>query len=446
MSRHPYLNQLVQAKAFLAKSIAQGLSTARIQEGLLQWKELPPIKVSELEPRRQSAKSRSTVEHILDMVATPGQEHQATARSSIQDPIDAILQEVLGILFTHGPFKSMESAWRGLRLLLQQGVLQESVKVRIAPVHPQSLTDTLEALTPFIINDLPGAVLLDLPFDNTSLALERLTAATRWAADMMVPLIAWIPPEFLQISQWQGLSTLPFIPHHLEGSAYAKFRKLSESAEGNWGCLTCNRFLIRYPYGDENPLRQIFFNEAEPLWISPVWALGTLIAMTMSQTGWPTRFSDKNRFQIQDLALHALPGLPPMVIETLMDRERLDQFQRAGISPLASQSGGDHAFMPRAVTISGRSLAHQLLAAQVTQFVLWCKDNLPAETNPQTLATQLRLAFQVFSEQSRPPGFDHVRIEAGQQDDQGRIPVEIAVTPAAFVLPSQEPIEMNLDW
>lgn len=446
VARHPYLNQLVQARAFLAESRAQGHPADRIRQGLRQWKSLPPIEIPEAESRPQSAKSRSAVENILDMVAIPTKEHHIDSQRASHDPIDALLQQVLGKLFGHGPFQQIESAWRGLRLLLQRGALQESVSVRIAPVHPENLVDSLEALTPFLINDLPGAVLLDMPFDNSPLAMERLASAAEWAADLMVPLVAWIPPGFLQIDAWQDLSALPFIPHHLEGPEYAKFRKLCASDQGHWICLTCNRFLIRYPYGKENPPRQVSFREPGPLWISPVWAMGGLIAMAMSQTGWPTRFTDRNQFQIQDLALHALPGLPPMVLEALMDRDRLDQFQRAGISPLTGQAGRDHAFVPRAVTTSGRSLAHQLLAAQVTQFVLWCKDNLPAETNPAALETQLRLAFQVFSEQSRPPGFEDVRIKAGLCNDQGRIPVEIVVTPASFVLPSQEPIEMNLDW
>ena len=70
--------------------------------------------------------------------------------------------------------------------------------------------------------------------------------------------------------------------------------------------MTANRFLTREPYGDESPPRTAFFREPAPLWISPVWALGTLIAKSVSAYGWPSRFTDYRRIALEDLAVHSV--------------------------------------------------------------------------------------------------------------------------------------------
>lgn len=443
----PYLTHLVQARSFIQTARSQGSNAEQIRQGLAQWPDLPPITIKEDTPRSRAQQTESRLDNILDMVAMPDDEPQPAVRSRAEtDQVDVLLADIMETLFGHPVFKTVEGAWRGLRLLLQQGASGSAVSVAMAPVHAENLAQTLEALTPHVINDLPNVILLDLPFDNSPLSMERLSAAAEWAATLMVPLVAWIPANFFQIPAWRDLATLPFLPHHLETPPYAKFGHLRASDEGQWLCLTCNRFLIRFPYGKENPPRQVAFNESRPLWISPVWALGTLIAQCAEQTGWPTRFNDIQRFQIQDLALHPPGGTPPMVSEANFTRDRLDQFTRAGITPLATEMGRDKAFMPKAVTCSGGALAFQLLLSHTTRFILWCKDHLPAESGPDDLQRRLQQALEQFSNQSRPPGFTQVQVVTAAPGDQGGIPVHFALTPNPAVLSSQQVIELRMDW
>lgn len=447
LKSHPFLFQADQARRFLTQSRKDGLIAAQIRDGLNQWSDLPPIDVPDRPAPSTASPSADTIDNLLNMVAVPDQQGMSTPKS-VQEPtpVDAIIHQVLAELFAHPGFRQLEAAWRGLRLLLQQGAVEDNVRVDIAAVHPETLDASLEALSVHLVNDLPGLIILDLPFDNSPLSAERLARVAQWASTLMVPLVAWTPPAFFQIQGWDDLAALPYLPHHLETSAYAKFRTLQQSHDGHWVCLACNRFLIRYPYGPENRPRQIDFVESGPLWIPPVWALGTLVARAMATTGRPARFTDQRRFRIQDLALHPEKTAQPVTVEHLLPRDRLDQMVTAGINPLATERGGDTAFFPQAVTLAGTSLAYQLLTCQVTQFVLWCKDNLPAENDPAALETQLRLAFQVFSEQSTPNGLDSFVISSEPTNAEGKIPLTISVTPSAAFLPGRTSIELNLDW
>jgi len=442
----PYLAQLVAAKAFIIEARRNGQSAAQILGRLRQkWPELPALHLKDTAPRPSAPKSSSSLDNLMDMVALPGQDQgQRPVDQDETRQIDAHLQNVLHAVFEWPAFRQMEAAWRGLRLLLQQGINEANTLVEIVPIHAESLTSTLEALTALTVHQPPSVVLLDLAFDNSPLSMERLAAVAQWAATLMVPLIAWTPAAFLQIDNWQQLTTLPFLPHHVAQGSYAKYQNLRQSSDGHWISLACNRFLIRYPYGPENSPRNVTFTETSLPWVSPVWALGALIAQSVSHTGWPTHLTQRQKFNIQDLALHQPSGLPPMVVEAGFDRDRQDQFIRAGLTPLVSER--DTAFVTQAVTLSGVSLAYQLLVCRVTQFLLWCKDNLPAETEPSILEAQLRLAFQVLSEQSRPPAFESVTISTGRPDSEGRIPVNFSIVPSGSVLPSRQSIEMGLHW
>lgn len=444
---HPYFQKLYAAKEFIESARRRGDSTDQIRRGLGQWTDLPPIDLKERRAPEQSGE-KSGIDTILSMVALDDAGSRKDAANQDEaDRIDTIACSILEVLFDDKRFQTLESAWRGLRLLLQQGITDSTAAtVHIADVHTGALAEQLEALTPHILGDLPNLILLDLPFDSTPIAVERLNAAAEWASTLMVPLIAWVQPTFFQLSNWSELRTLPFIPHHLETQPYAKFRKLTQSESARWVSLTCNRFLIRYPYGEENRARHVPFSETAVNWIAPVWGLGTVIAQSISREGWPTRFGDIQRYKIQDLALQTPEGLPPMVSEVRFDRDRLEQFVKAGFTPLAVETKKDSAFFPGATMVNGTPLSYQLLLNQVTHFILWCKDHIRSENDPGHLEEQLKGALDRFSRRTDPPGFSEATIEVAPVNPDGRIPVGIRLIPSEPTLPSQNPIELQLDW
>ncbi len=442
-----YLSRLLQLKEYLKNARRQGVGAARIREELRQWPDMPPIAILEDRPAGKAAAAAGALDNLLSMVDLPGS--PSTPAEAIRDEvhqIDVIVQQILDTVFRNPGFSQMERAWGGLRLLLQQSTSQADSRVSAAAMQADSMEQSLESLTAHVINDLPNVVLLDLPFDHSPLAMQRLSAAAQWAATLMVPMVAWVPVDFFQIQSWRQLTTLPFLPHHLDTPLYAKFSKLKASDEGQWLCLTCNRILARFPYGKDNPPRQVVFKENEKPWISPVWALGALITQSAEQTGWPTRFTDIQQFQLLNLALHTPDDSDPAATEVLLARDRLDQLSRAGFTPLSSEQGRDLAFCPKAVTINGNSLAFQLLLSLTTQFILWCKDHLPAQLGPDELRHQLEEALRQFSARSKPPGFEKIAVSTDVANPEGRIPVHFVLTPHPSVLPGNQVIELRMDW
>jgi predicted component of type VI protein secretion system len=388
------------------------------------------------------------VDKILDMVALP--EEQSGASQEGQDAarqIEGILKRNLQLVFSDETFRTLEASWRGLELLSGQvNARDTNLRIEIVPVSLDSLDETLAALTAEVIDALPSLILVDLGFDSSLRCLDLLERVGQFAETLLVPAITWIRPEFFRIDAWQDIKKLGFLPHYLEEAPYAKWQSLKKSSAGGWLAVTCNGFLARYPYGKDNKPRRIPFAEANPLWISPVWALGSLIGRSLAEVGWPTRFTDWQQIRLEDLPLNTVDPSKPLPTEVSFDRERIDQFISSGMVPLATTQGKDIVFVPDETTIAGVSMRYGLLVSRITQLVLWCRDHFEKGLGGTDLETSLRQAFRVFWEKSGHVGPESLEISADQPDSDGRIPIRISLKPLREILPSRQGVELNFMW
>ena len=444
---NPALRNLLDAKSWVEEAGKKNLSPQEINAHLKGWPNLPPIRV-EPAPKKPRATSRNSVDKILDMVALP--EEQLGASQEGRDAtrqIEDILKRNLKLVFSDETFGAIEASWRGLELLLGQVNSRDiDIRIEIVPVSLDSLDETLAALTAEVIDALPSLILVDLGFDNSPRCLDLLERIGQFAETLLVPAITWIRPEFFHIDAWEDITRLGFLPHHLEEAPYARWQSLRKSSAGGWLTATCNRFLARYPYGKDNQPRRIMFEEPNPLWISPVWALGSLIGQSVAELGWPTRFTDWQQIRLEDLPLNTVDPSKPLPTEANLDRERIDQFISSGMMPLATTQGKDIAFVPDETTIAGLSLRYGLLVSRITQLVLWCRDHFEKGLGGSDLEDLLRKAFRAFWEKSGHIGPESLEISAGQPDSDGRIPIRISLEPSREILPSRKQVELNFIW
>jgi len=443
----PVLRNFWEAKTWVEEARKRNLSPHDINARLAQWPNLPPIRV-ETVPQKSRVGSREPLDKILDIVAVPDKESGVSSEGQeATGRIIGILKEILRHIFVDEIFRTLEASWRGLNLLLRQLDNRSSdVRIEIVPVSSDSLDDTLSALTAEVIDELPSVVLVDLPFDSTPRSLELLHRVAQFSETLLIPAITWIRPAFIHIDTWGGIKKLSFLPHYLEEPPFAKWQSLKRAPAARWLAVTCNRFLARYPYGKDNTPRRMYFEEHGPLWISPVWALGNLIGRSFVETGWPTRFTDWQRIRIEDLPLNTEDPKKPLPTEAYFDRDRIDQLIRSGIMPLASVQGKDITFVPDETTVSGVSLAYQLVVSRITQFILWCRDHFEKGLRGEDLEAELRGAFGAFWERTGYHGPENLRISVGKPGPDGRIQVRIRLEPSRQILPSGDRVELDFSW
>lgn len=446
IQNNSFLSHLLEAKNYLTATKTKSLSVSEKNEGLKKWPDLPLIQIKS-EKKDSKPHSTVTVDNILNMVALPGESPGSSPKLQNESAqIDSILQQVLSHIFTNEKFRTSETAWRGLKLLLQQSAGDREIRLEIVPVTLNTLEETLVNLTTNLVNNLPSLILIDLPFDNSSFCIGLLDKIARFAETLLVPAMVWINPKFMQINSWNNLNKLPFIPHYLEEQVFAKWRRLKNQSAANWLTVTCNRFLTRYPYGSDNKPRKFQFYEHLRLWTGPVWAVSCLIAQSFTKTGWPTRFTDWQGIKIEDLALDTESSTSPIPTEVSFTKDRIDQFRRAGIMPLATILNKDIAFTPLETTVGGASLGYQLFVSRITQFILWCQDNLPKDLAGTELEDRLRQAFSMFLGKSGHAGPENLEISVGRPKPDKQIPLRIDLQPSRKILPSGENIVFEFSW
>ena len=253
---------------------------------------------------------------------------------------------------------------------------------------------------------------MDHAFDNTPPSVDLLEKVMDAASTLLAPAVVWLGPRFFRIQDWSKLSTLGYLNHYLEDAAYAKWRKLKENPGSDWLAMTVNRFLVRDPYGETNPPRTANFEEQTPLWISPVWGLGTLVAKSVAAWGWPTRFTDYRHISLDDLAVLAVKDGGAVSTETVFSEDRILQFTEAGIIPLAGILRKDSAIMPKEALLSGGSLKFQLFFNRIVSFFFGLRERMGAEGAETDLGQTLEAAFSELFDRTG----QQVQIEAAVVD------------------------------
>jgi type VI secretion system protein ImpC len=371
---------------------------------------------------------------------------EAPRGSAAGGQIDEILRKIFVQLYEDQTLKSMEAAWGGLRLLLDQMSTDDDVEVHIVPIALGTLEDTLVELTGQVLEQLPSLVLVDLPFDSSSRSVELLERVAKFSEMLLVPGITWVTPMFFNCDSWYGVQKLMYLPHYVEDPAFAKWRSLTTASCASWLAVCCLRFLTRYPYGPDNKPRSIYFDEKTLLWVSPVWAVGSLITQSFVRKGWPTHFAEWKEMQLEDLPLDMDDPRRPLPVEAQFDRDRMEQLRRCGIIPLAATTGKDVAFIPSETTAGGVPLSYQLLVSRVTHLIIWCKDHLRKDLSEQDLEAELRRIIMVFWQERGHPGPEHLEISANKPDAQGRIPLKIRLEPNLKIPAPRNLIELEFLW
>jgi hypothetical protein len=448
----PYLKSLSDAAEMIEQAVSEGLQAEEIARRVRsRWPELPlDLSISQDTPR---LRENSAVDDILSMVAmtgkagaglTPG----AGGPGNWKEQIDSVLASLLEKIFADEGFRSMEAAWRGLETAVKQGPVQEGERVvlKAASISGDTLNVVLDNLTRELGDEPPNLILIDFPFDNTPPSIELLEKVADFASTLLAPTAVWIGPRFFHLESWKEFSKLGYLNHHLEDAAYAKWRKLKEHPGGDWLVMTANRFLIRGTYGEANPPRPVPFSEHDPPWVSPVWALGTLVAKSVMIHGWPARFTDYRTISLGDLAVVAFGDEGPAATEAFFSEDRISQFIEAGITPLAGAIRKDTAFMPRETTLSGNSLKFQLFFNRIVGFLFGLKEEMGDAAYQSDLGTQLSSALsELFRGTGHEPPAD-LSIHAEAAEPGKPIPLRIAFTPPGSILPTSERLEFSLAW
>ncbi len=448
----PYLKSLLEAKEFIKTSNAKGMLPADIASSAGRgWPDLK-LELSLPHAVQETHSGGSAIDDILSMVASPGGSSVSGAGKGVASwigEIDSRLQSIMDCIFDNEEWRVLEAAWRGAGALVKKGAIRQGngIELKIASISKDTLSAALDKLLSGMDQMMPNLIIIDIPFDKTPLSQDLLEKTASFASTLLVPTAIWVTPGFLNIHKWDELHKLPYLKTHIDDAVFAKWRKLRESPDGNWIAALAGRFLTRPPYGKDYRAKKVFLEEAEPLWISPVWALAALVAQSIEKFGWPSRLTDYMTVRLSDLAIYGEDGGVVCSTETLFSDDRIRQFAEIGITALCGASMQDIAFFPRGSVASGESLLFQLLFSRITGYLIWRREQAPEYSGGSSLPSEyVRNALERFFEDSGSELPYDLNVIAGEIDERGLVPLQITLTLSEYILPGGRKIGFIFSW
>ncbi len=346
----------------------------------LEGNDLESLLQKEFKPKTNNATSaiQTAVKTLAEVALSSTSLISDDAVKSIQAiiaEIDRKLSEQINKVLHHPDFQALESAWRGLRHLVNNTETDETLKIRVMNISKKDLGKTCARFKGTAWDQSPlfkklyedeygmpggqpfGTIIADYYFDHTPPDVEILAGMGQIAAAAHCPFISASSPTIMNMESWQELSNPRDLTKIFQSAEYAPWKSLRESADSKYIGLACPRFLARLPYGAKtNPVDEFAFEEdtegsqhGKYTWANAAYAMGVNITRAFKLYGWCSRIRGLESGGIAEgLPCHTFPtddGGVDMKCPTeigITDR-REAELAKNGFMPLSHYKNTDQA-------------------------------------------------------------------------------------------------------
>jgi type VI secretion system protein ImpC len=250
---------------------------------------------------------------FLDMITDSSQHVDRLDKSLIDRhmaELDLRISQQLDAIMHHETFQQIESAWRGLKFLVDRTDFRKNVKIEVLDVSKDALRQDFED-TPEIIQsglyrhtyiqeyDTPGgypigSVISNYEFDRGAQDIALLRNISKVSAAAHMPFIGSGSPKFFGKDSMEEVASIRDIGNYFDRAEYLKWKSFRESDDARYIGLTLPRFLARLPYGpDTIPVREFNYTEAVKgpdhtryLWANASFAFAANMVRSFIDNGW----------------------------------------------------------------------------------------------------------------------------------------------------------------
>lgn len=287
----------------------------------------------------------------------------AALDQKLSDQVDEIL---------HNPeVQKLESAWRGLKLLVDRTNFRENVKIEVLNVSKGKLLEDFEDAPELTKSGLYkhvytaeygtfggepyGAIIGNYDFGPGPQDVALLGKVASVATMAHAPFIAAAGPKFFGIDSFTGLPNLKDLKSIMEGPQYTKWQGFRESEDSRSVGLTCPRFLLRLPYGpDTKPVKAFNYQEdvkrshEHYLWGNTAFAFATRLTDSFAKYRWcPNIIGPQSGGAVDDLPLHQFDSMgeveTKIPTEVQISERREYELSEEGFIGLTMRKGSDNA-------------------------------------------------------------------------------------------------------
>jgi type VI secretion system protein ImpC len=283
--------------------------------------------------------------------------------------IDKKLSSQVDEILHHPEVQNLESSWRGLKLVVDRTNFRENCKIEMISVRKDELLEDFEDAPEVTKSGLYkhvytaefgqfggqpyGAMVANYHFDPSAPDMKLLQEMASVSAMSHAPIIAAAGPKFFGLDKFDGLPKLKDLESILEGPQYAKWQAFRETEDSRNVGLTVPRFLLRQPYGDNNPSRAFHYQESVEdrenfLWGNSAFAFATRLTDSFANYRWcPNIIGPTSGGAVEDLPIYnyeengETQAMPPVEV-MLSDRKEFELAEQ-GFIGLTLRKGTDNA-------------------------------------------------------------------------------------------------------
>ena len=284
--------------------------------------------------------------------------------------IDKRLSKQIDEVIHHDDFQNVESAWRGLKMVVDRTDFRENIKLEMISATKDELLEDFEDAPEIAKSGLYrhaysaeygqfggqpyGAIISNYSFNPGAQDIKLLQNVASVSAMSHAPFIAGAGPEFFGLDNFDGLPDLKDLESIFEGPQYAKWQAFRESEDSRNVGLTLPRFMLRQPYGEENPVKAFNYVEGVEdsnenfLWGNASYAMATNLTRSYANYRWcPNIIGPQSGGMVEDLPVHKynehgeIKTKPPTEV-SLSDRKEFELSEQ-GFMGLTVRKGSDNA-------------------------------------------------------------------------------------------------------
>ncbi|WP_083742339.1 type VI secretion system contractile sheath large subunit [Bradyrhizobium mercantei] len=285
--------------------------------------------------------------------------------------IDRKISAQLDAVLHTDEFQQLESAWRGLKFMVDRTDFRQNIKVEILSVSKDELLTDFEDSPEIVKSGLykhvysaefgqfggqPIAAMISAyEFGSGSQDVKLMRYMSATAAMAHAPVIASAEPDMFGVERHEEIASLKDLQSIFEGPKYVKWNSFRESEDARYLGLTLPRFLLRLPYGPETvPVKAFNYQEASDgdtnnyLWGNAAFAFATRLTESFAKYRWcPNIIGPQSGGAVENLNLHTYEAMGQLQskvpTEVLISDRREFELAEQGFIALTMRKGSDNA-------------------------------------------------------------------------------------------------------
>jgi type VI secretion system protein ImpC len=283
--------------------------------------------------------------------------------------IDRRLSAQLDEILHHADLQRLESAWRGVKLLVDRTEFGENIRVHLLDIDQESLRADFDEAPEICQSGLYklvytgefgqfggepyAAMIADYHFGPSPRDVALLAQLGSVAAMAHAPFIAAAAPSFFGLEDYRRLPNLNDLASIIAGPGYERWRSFRDSDDARNVGLTLPRFLLRAPYVP-GEVRSFAYEESASgdhrayLWGNAAFAFATRLTESFARYRWcPNIIGPSSGGSVANLPLHHFQssgGIATRIPTEALISERCEfELAEQGFITLAVRKGADDA-------------------------------------------------------------------------------------------------------